>query len=311
MKYLLSIIFLLVFSFAAYSQQISCNYTVTFEKTHFPASGGTINYTIVYSGDSIGKNCARLSPTGTSDWLLYGRVSPNSGPARTGTLRFYDSISDSGRLYSIGQESGCTYSLENPYAFFGSSGGSAVFYKQNSLYECGYGTISVSNNPFITIDANSDGLRTFYTVAPNAGAMRTGTITANFPDGARTLTVNQAAVATPTPTPTPVPIPSPTVTPSPTPTPSCTYALGTLSQSFTANGGAGSVDVQTQAGCAYSAAASNSFVTITNPNSTGNGTVSFTIAGNTGAARTGTLFIAGQIFTVNQAAGKSRKRILP
>jgi hypothetical protein len=35
---------------------------------------------------------------------------------------------------------------------------------------------------------------------------------------------------------------------------------------------------------------------------TGNGTVSFTVAANTGAARSGTLTIGGQTFTVTQAA---------
>jgi hypothetical protein len=37
-------------------------------------------------------------------------------------------------------------------------------------------------------------------------------------------------------------------------------------------------------------------------NGSGNGTVSFSVAANAGAARSGTLTIAGQTYTVNQGA---------
>jgi len=46
------------------------------------------------------------------------------------------------------------------------------------------------------------------------------------------------------------------------------------------------------------------FITITSGGSgTGNGTTNFTVAANAGPQRTGTLTVAGQTFTVNQASG--------
>ncbi len=60
----------------------------------------------------------------------------------------------------------------------------------------------------------------------------------------------------------------------------------------------------TTAACAWTAS-SNAlpWLTITSGASgTGNGSVGLSIAANTGAARTGTATIAGQTFTVNQAA---------
>jgi hypothetical protein len=101
-------------------------------------------------------------------------------------------------------------------------------------------------------------------------------------------------------------------TPTPTPTPACTYALGTLSQSFTSSGGFSSIDVQTQAGCQFTATASDAFVSFpSGTTGTGNGTIYFNVAAMTLATpRTATITIAGQTFTINQSAySKSRKRV--
>ena len=63
----------------------------------------------------------------------------------------------------------------------------------------------------------------------------------------------------------------------------------------------GTVAVTTAAGCAWTAVSNNSFITVTSgATGSGNGTVGFSVAANTGAARTGTLTIAGQTFTVTQ-----------
>jgi subtilisin family serine protease len=87
-------------------------------------------------------------------------------------------------------------------------------------------------------------------------------------------------------------------------TPACTYALSQTAQSFTAGAASGTVNVTAGAGCSWSAASNDpSFITITSgAGGTGNGTVGYSVAANTGLARTGTLTIAGQTFTVTQAA---------
>jgi hypothetical protein len=84
---------------------------------------------------------------------------------------------------------------------------------------------------------------------------------------------------------------------------SCTYSISPTSASVGASGGGGTVSVTTQAGCSWTASSNASWITITSGASgSGNGTVAYSVAANTGAARTGTLTIAGQTFTVNQAA---------
>ena len=64
--------------------------------------------------------------------------------------------------------------------------------------------------------------------------------------------------------------------------------------------------VTTMAGCAWTAVSNTTnptWLTITSGASgSGNGSVTFTVAANTGAQRMGTLTIAGQTFTVTQGA---------
>ncbi|MBS1811226.1 MAG: hypothetical protein JST84_23890 [Acidobacteria bacterium] len=83
----------------------------------------------------------------------------------------------------------------------------------------------------------------------------------------------------------------------------CTFALGSSSQNFAAAGGNGSVSVNTGTGCTWTATSNNPWLTInTGSSGTGPASVTFTVAANTGAARTGTLTVAGQTFTVTQDA---------
>lgn len=82
----------------------------------------------------------------------------------------------------------------------------------------------------------------------------------------------------------------------------CAYALSSTAQTFTASAQSGSVNVQTTAGCGWTAQSNAAWLTITaGTTGAGNGTVAFNVAANnTNAARTGTLHIAGQTFTVTQ-----------
>jgi Zn-dependent metalloprotease len=83
----------------------------------------------------------------------------------------------------------------------------------------------------------------------------------------------------------------------------CTFSLSPTSASYAATGGTGSVSVTATAGCSWTAASNATFITVTaGASGTGNGTVSYSVANNTGtSSRTGTLTIAGQTFTVTQA----------
>jgi hypothetical protein len=87
----------------------------------------------------------------------------------------------------------------------------------------------------------------------------------------------------------------------------CEFSLGSTGETFGAAGGSGSVTVNDSANCTWTATAGDGFITITAGSSgTGNGTVSYTVAPNTGAARSGTIAIGGKTFTVAQAEGASK-----
>jgi hypothetical protein len=129
-----------------------------------------------------------------------------------------------------------------------------------------------------------------YEVAPNTtGRNRTGTITA----AGQTFTVTQSASS-----------------------PSCTYTVEPLSDYFDPKGGNGMIEVTTSMGCTYSAVSNAAWISITNGGSQGAAkpqpllstvsTVTYRVSENTtGKDRTGTITVAGQIFTVTQAAGSS------
>jgi len=92
----------------------------------------------------------------------------------------------------------------------------------------------------------------------------------------------------------------------------CTFSLGSASTAIADGGGTGTFTVSANPGssgstCPWIATTSASWITITSGASgSGNGSVSFSVSNNTGAARQGTIAIAGQTYTVNQAEGAAR-----
>jgi hypothetical protein len=86
----------------------------------------------------------------------------------------------------------------------------------------------------------------------------------------------------------------------------CPATLSASNINMPAAGGNGTVDVSCSANCSWTAMTAHSWIAVTGGrNGTGNGTVSFSIAANSGQARTGTISIAQQTFTVNQAGSLS------
>jgi hypothetical protein len=124
-----------------------------------------------------------------------------------------------------------------------------------------------------------------FSVAANTGAARTGTLTV----AGQTFTVTQSG--------------------APSLPPPCTYTIAPTSQSLPSSGGTGTVTVTTGATCTWSATSNASWITVTaGASGVGSGTVTYTVAANTGQkpkdttqARTGTITIAGQAFTVTEA----------
>jgi hypothetical protein len=84
----------------------------------------------------------------------------------------------------------------------------------------------------------------------------------------------------------------------------CTFTLASASASVPAAGGPASVSVQAAPGCAWTTANSATWASnATPPTVNGPGTAEFTVAPNTGPARSATVTVAGRPFAINQASG--------
>jgi hypothetical protein len=82
----------------------------------------------------------------------------------------------------------------------------------------------------------------------------------------------------------------------------CSYTVQPTAASFPARGGSGGIDVQTQAPCAWSAVATDSWIAISSSsNGPGSGRAAYAVDPNTRlGTRTGVIMVAGQGFTVTQ-----------
>src|SRR4029079_11084830 len=110
------------------------------------------------------------------------------------------------------------------------------------------------------------GTVTYTTAANTLTSARTGTLTV----AGQTITISQGAAG-------------------------WRYSASPTGASPGSTGGAASVTVTTTSGCAWTATSNAAWLTVTSGASgTGNGSVGFSIAANTGAARSGTLTVAGQ-----------------
>jgi len=88
------------------------------------------------------------------------------------------------------------------------------------------------------------------------------------------------------------------------PSVTCTYTILPSSGSFASSGGISSVSVTaSSSSCGWTASESLSWVSLSPTSGTGSGSVAITAAANTGAARTGSITIAGKTYTVSQQSG--------
>lgn len=87
---------------------------------------------------------------------------------------------------------------------------------------------------------------------------------------------------------------------------SCAYTVSPSSGTFTSSGGTNTISVAaSSATCAWTSSESLSWVSLFPTSGTGDGTITVTVTANTGGARTGSMTIAGQTYTVNQLAKSS------
>ena len=212
--------------------------------------------------------------------ITYAVAANTSSAARTGQI----TVSGAGGSVQLTVtqnapvQTSCTYSLSP--ARQTAPAGAGTF---SVTLTAGCTWTATSDQPWLTINSGSasgSGNDTItYAVTANATAARTGVITVSGSGGSAQLTVVQSGA--------------------------CTYSLAPTTQSVFSNGGR--FETNLTAGCAWTASSDQPWLTITSPTSgTGDQLIAYSVASNSGAARTGHITVTGAggtvQLTVNQDA---------
>jgi hypothetical protein len=90
-------------------------------------------------------------------------------------------------------------------------------------------------------------------------------------------------------------------------TAACPFDISAASLAFSAAGGSGSFQINIPNGCAWTATSGSSFVNVTSGAGDGGGTINFTVAPNTGGARSASIIVSNTLvtrtFLIQQASG--------
>ena len=205
-------------------------------------------------------------------------VAPNPGPQRVGTVTVAE------HTFTVTQLNGCAYTVDPLSATFAPAGGNGSFSMTTGSPDCFWG--ASSNASWLTLPSPQSGsgsATVTYTVAANSGPARDGKVTIGGKDHA----VHQDS--------------------------GCVYTVTPMSASFGQEGGAATIDVTTDALCAWSAASNVPWLVITSGSgATGSARVAYQVQPNdTGIQRTGTMTIAGKTVTVTQHATDCSITITP
>jgi Putative binding domain, N-terminal len=264
------------------AQRAACRYVLTPATQSVGASGGESSVTV-----AAGPECAWTATTDVG-WIALSQPVSGTGngtitfsAAANGTNERVGNIIVAGQRATVTQPAlapVCTYSISPASQNISGAGGPGTPISVSTQNDCRW--TARSNDAWITVTSDSNGIgngSATFSVAANTGAARTGTLTV----ASRTFTVSQAAAA-----------------PA-----ACNYSIGPTSVNAAAGSATGTVNVTTTSACTWTATSNAPWITVTGGASgSGNGAVAYSIAANTGAARSGTVTIAGQAFTVNQAA---------
>ena len=239
------------------------------------------------------------------DTMDLGKPTPSGGVIRVDFLPLLHTVPTPGvvfeaRVTAVGPGGSTASSLSNGFSFQPAcapsinstgqsvgSGGATGSVGVTAGAGCAWS--ATSNAGWITLTGAAAGTGNGsvpYSVAANTStSARTGTLTV----AGLTYSVNQAAL-------------------------SCSYTVSPTSQAMPVGGGPGLTDVTAPAGCAWTAVSnSTGWLTVTSGASgNGNGTVGFSTTANpNGTQRNGSITIAGQAFTVTQAAAPCSYTLTP
>ncbi|MGH9310565.1 MAG: BACON domain-containing protein, partial [Vicinamibacterales bacterium] len=261
----------------AITQSQGCGYIVAPTVQTVGAAGGNVAITVT-SGSACPWTAASEAAwitvasgaAGTGDGTVTLAVAATSGAARTGTATI------AGQRVTITQSQGCAFTIAPENASVGSGGGTG---KVTVTAGAGCSWTASSSASWLTITSGAAGTgngEVQYSAAATGGPGRTATLTI----AGRTFTLNQGQ--------------------------GCTFTLSPTSTNVDDGGGQGTFNVQSASGCTWTAESAVSWITITPPASgAGDGQVRFSVAANSGSARSGAITAGGQTFTVQQGNGCS------
>jgi hypothetical protein len=214
-----------------------------------------------------------MTASGQGDGQIQFQVAPNPGSTpRQGTITLNDqhaTVTQAGTP--------CHFDLTpltQAVAAAGGTGSIGVI----ALSGCSWA--ATSGAPWVTITSGANGSANGtigFSVAANTGVARVGSVAI----ADQTFQVTQASGIVP-------------VVP-------CVFTLDSMAQSFGAGGGMATLNVATDPTCSWAAASNVTWLTVAgSPAGAGPSPLAIAVAANTGATRTGTATIAGQIFTVTE-----------
>jgi hypothetical protein len=259
------------------TQSPGCTFDVSPLAHNVDAAGGTRTVNVT-GGSGCEWSASTTQPwitiasgtSGSGSGTVTFAVAAATGPSRSGTLIV------AGQTVTVTQGTGCAFGISPDTQSVPASGGNGTV---SVTAGAGCAWTSNSNAPWITVTSGASGTgdgSVNFTVAATTGPGRSGTLTI----AGRTFTVNQGQ--------------------------GCAFSLSSTSASVPAAGGTGAFDVRAADGCGWAAESNATWLTITaGANGSGNATVRYTAAANTGPQRIGTITAAGQTFTVTQDAGCS------
>ena len=267
----------------------ACEYAIAPASSTVPSGGGEVRVAVTAlpgcawtSESQVPWATVADGATGNGSGTVVIAVAANTGQARTGT------VSIAGRPFAITQAAAqavCTFAAvasPNSFAANGGSGALAV------TTAAGCEWTATSNAPWVTLTGGASGTGSGtvgFQVEPNTGAARTATISV----GGQLVPVTQASGQV-----------------------ACSYAVSPRTRDVPAAGGSGEFDVATGSLCTWTAASTAAWLSVTRGSSgTGNGRVGFTAAANTGAARIGTMSVAGETVSVSQPAAACSYTVSP
>jgi hypothetical protein len=254
----------------------ACTFTLAPASADFAPEGGSGRLTVTTSS-----NCGWTAAAGAPWVTVSNRSGTGSGDvnfsvqANPASIARSTTITIGGQSFTVNQTGvACTYAIDPTSLNLAASGGEGRF-TLTTQAGCAWTAVAAAMWVTVSTPSGTGSSVVVYTAAANSDpAARSTTITA----GGQVHTVNQAGAPAP-----------------------CTYSLDPTSASYMAPGGSATFKVMTQPGCTWTASTMAPWITVTSGAGNGTGDVAYSVQVNsTGAARSDTITVAGQVFTVSQ-----------